>query len=163
MSSVLEVFDSLIDCTVAIPGSKSIANRALVCAAFAGEGTTVTNVSDGDDSVAMVRGLRALGATVVEVADGEFRFDSALDIDSTRFARVDAGLAGTTSRFLTAVGALRAGGTIIDGGGALRGRPMADLHDALAALGAHVNPIDKGGHLPVEVSAGAVRGGEIEI
>jgi len=163
VSSVLEVFDSLIDCTVAIPGSKSIANRALVCAAFAGEGTTVTNVPDGDDSVAMVHGLRALGASVVEVADGEFRFDSALDIDSTRFARVDAGLAGTTSRFLTAVGALRAGGSIIDGGAALRGRPMADLHDALAALGAHVNPIDKGGHLPVEVSAGAVRGGEIEI
>lgn len=163
MSSVIEVCDSPIYCTVAVPGSKSIANRALVCAAFAGEGTTVTNVPDGDDSIAMVRGLRALGVGVVEVGDGEFRFESALDFDSTRFSRIDAALAGTTSRFLTAVGALRVGGTIIDGGPALRGRPMADLHDALEALGAHVNPIDERGHLPVEVSAGAIRGGEIEI
>jgi 3-phosphoshikimate 1-carboxyvinyltransferase len=52
---------------------------------------------------------------------------------------------------------------VIDGGEALRGRPMADLHDALAALGAHVNPLGQSGHLPVEVSAGGIRGGEIEI
>ena len=163
VTSVIEVFDSPIDCTVVVPGSKSIANRALVCAAFAGEGTTVANVPDGDDSVAMMQGLRALGVDISEAGDGIFRFGSAIDIESARFARVDAGLAGTTSRFLTAVCALRAGGAIVDGAAALRGRPMADLHDALEALGAHVNPIDARGHLPVEVSAGAIRGGEIEI
>jgi len=163
VSFVPEVFDAPINCKVAVPGSKSIANRALVCAALAGGGGSVTNVPDGDDSAAMVLGLRALGVDVVGVGDGEFRFDSALDMHSTRFVRVDAGLAGTTSRFLSALVALRAGATIIDGGAALRGRPMADLHDALTALGARVNPIATAGHLPVEVSAGAVRGGEIEI
>lgn len=163
MSHVIDVFDGPIDCTVAVPGSKSIANRALVCAALAGDGTTVANVPDGDDSVAMVHGLRALGVEVVETDEGFRRFDTALDPELDRFARVDAGLAGTTSRFLTAVCALRRRGAIIDGGAALRGRPMSDLHDALAALGAHVNPLERPGHLPVEVSSGALRGGEIEI
>lgn len=159
----IEVFEAPVDCTVTVPGSKSIANRALVCAALAGGGTTVTNVPDGDDSVAMVHGLRALGVSVVESGEGSWRFDSALEFGLARFARVDAGLAGTTSRFLTAVCALRSGGAIIDGGTALRARPMADLHDALVALGAHVNPLDLPGHLPVEVSSGAIRGGEIDI
>ena len=69
VTSVIEVFDSPIDCTVVVPGSKSIANRALVCAAFAGEGTTVANVPDGDDSVAMVHGLRALGVDIEAVRE----------------------------------------------------------------------------------------------
>jgi 3-phosphoshikimate 1-carboxyvinyltransferase len=162
-SHAIGTFGGPVDCTVAVPGSKSVANRALVCAAFAGGGTTVANVPDGDDSVAMVRGLRSLGVDVAESADGVLRFDSAIDLDSTRFARVDAGLAGTTSRFLTAVCALRGGDAVVDGAAALRGRPMADLHDALAALGAHVNPLERHGHLPVEVSAGGIRGGEVEI
>ena len=163
VSTAIETFDLPLDCSVSVPGSKSIANRALVCAALAGDGSTVTNVPDGDDSVAMVHGLRALGVSVTNTGEGSFRFDSALDAGAGRYARVDAGLAGTTSRFLTAVCALRQSGAIIDGGDALRRRPMADLHEALAALGAHVNPLGEPGHLPVEVSAGAVRGGEIEI
>lgn len=154
---------SPLDCTVAVPGSKSIANRALVCAALAGSGSQVANVPDGDDSTAMVRGLRDLGLEVIEEVSGTFRFESALDLDSMRFARIDAMLAGTTSRFLTALAVLRVGMTVIDGAEALRGRPMTDLHDALAALGAHVNPLVASGHLPVEVSRGALRGGAIEI
>ena len=163
VSRDIPVFDSPIDVTVEVPGSKSIANRALVCAALAGDGSTVANVPDGDDSVAMVHGLRDIGIAVDSPDVGTYRFASGLDLSSSRYARIDAGLAGTTSRFLTALCALRATPSIIDGGDALRRRPMADLHDALAALGAHVNPVDRVGHLPVEVAAGGLRGGEIEI
>lgn len=161
--SVLSVFDVPVNATVEVPGSKSIANRALVCAALAGGGSTVANVPDGDDSIAMIRGLRDLGVTVEDSGDGSFRFVSSFDPTSSRYVRIDAGLAGTTSRFLTALCALRDTPAIIDGRAALRGRPMADLHDALVALGAHVNPIGDPGHLPVEVAAGGVRGGDIEI
>lgn len=159
----IPVFGAPVDLTVGVPGSKSVANRALVCAALAGAGSVVSNVPDGDDSVAMIHGLRALGVDVVSPEEGVYRFESGLDTSSARFARVDAALAGTTSRFLTALCALRSTPAIIDGGASLRRRPMADLHDALAALGAHVNPLAENGHLPVEVAAGGVRGGEIEI
>ena len=40
-------------------------------------------------------------------------------------------LAGTTSRFITALAALGAGPYVIDGEPPLRARPMAPLHDAL--------------------------------
>lgn len=163
MPSEIPVFDGPIDVTVEVPGSKSIANRALLCAALAGGDSMVTNVPDGDDSVAMVHGLRDIGIAVDSPDVGAYRFASGLDLSSSRYARIDAGLAGTTSRFLTALCALRTTPSIIDGGDALRRRPMADLHNALAALGAHVNPLDLVGHLPVEVAAGGVRGGEIEI
>lgn len=152
-----------VDCTVAVPGSKSIANRALVCAALAGGGTEIANVPDGDDSVAMIRSLRDLGVDIAEPDIGTFRFMAGLDLESARPVRVDAGLAGTTSRFLTALCALRSGPTVVDGGEALKRRPMADLHDALAALGGHVNSFGQPGHLPVEVSRGGIRGGDIEI
>ena len=99
----LPVITAPVNCTVAVPGSKSIANRALVCAALAGGGTELSNVPDGDDSTAMIHGLRALGVDIVGSDNGTLRFESALDLSSERFVRVDARLAGTTSRFLTAL------------------------------------------------------------
>ena len=49
-------------------------------------------------------------------------------------ATLDARLAGTTSRFLTAVAALGTAPITIDGSAPLRNRPMAPLHEALAEL-----------------------------
>lgn len=152
-----------LDCEVRVPGSKSIANRALVCAALAGGGTTVSGVPDGDDTTALVDSLRRLGVVIAEEADGVLRFVTALDAGSTETVHLDARLAGTTSRFLTALCALRAGTTVVDGLDALRRRPMADLHDALRGLGAHVAAMEEPGHLPVEISRHALRGGEVEI
>ncbi|MFZ8998150.1 MAG: 3-phosphoshikimate 1-carboxyvinyltransferase, partial [Ilumatobacteraceae bacterium] len=43
-------FDGRPIATVSVPGSKSIANRALVAAALATGPTELTNVPDGDDT-----------------------------------------------------------------------------------------------------------------
>jgi 3-phosphoshikimate 1-carboxyvinyltransferase len=66
-------------------------------------------------------------------------------------------LAGTTSRFLTALAATGAGPYTIDGLPPLRTRPMTPLHDALVTLGATVTAGNSWGHLPVTVS-GPLRG-----
>jgi 3-phosphoshikimate 1-carboxyvinyltransferase len=76
---------------------------------------------------------------------------------------VDAQLAGTSSRFLTAVAALIGSTTVIDGGEPLRGRPMGELHEALSQLGADIEWLGQRGHLPVAVSRGEMKGGEISI
>jgi len=139
-----------VDATVWVPGSKSVANRALVCAALA-EGTTVlAGLPDGDDTVAMLACLEGLGLEIdrgvdeVTVEGGRSRM--------RRFgSTLDARLAGTTSRFTTALAALAPGPVRIDGGDALRRRPMGPLHDALTALGVTVRPLGAPGHLPVEV------------
>ena len=53
-----------LDATVEVPGSKSIANRALVCAALADGQSTLRGAPEGDDTEAMIDCLRVLGLEV---------------------------------------------------------------------------------------------------
>ena len=126
-----------IDAIVDVPGSKSIANRALFCAALAEGDSVLANVPDGDDTQAMVAALRALGLEI-EVDGSRVRIRGGRSRWRPGPLRLHAGLAGTTSRFLTALCALGKGAYTIDGDAPLRARPMAPLHEAMTALGARV-------------------------
>lgn len=148
-----------LDVTVEVPGSKSIANRALVCAALADGPSTVGGVPDGDDSVALVEGLEVLGVGAERTGRGVRIVPPS---DRWRAGSIDARLAGTTSRFLTAVAALGRHTTVVDGAPPLRRRPFRPLLEALATLGAVVEPLDRSGHLPVAVT-GPARGGRVEL
>lgn len=145
-----------IDATVTVPGSKSISNRALLCAALAEGPCTLDGIADGDDTVAMVDCLGRLGI-VVEVADDRAVVHGGGGNLPVGPVVLPTRLAGTTSRFLTALAALGPGPYIIDGEAPLRSRPMAPLHDALSHLGAIVHAMDRPGHLPVQVRAGERR------
>ncbi len=151
--------DAPVIADVAVPPSKSIANRALICAALA-EGTSeVVGIAPGDDTRAMIACLQQLGAGIGErVDDGLLVADVAGTGGELTPGpmRLETGLAGTTSRFLTAVAALGTGEYTIDGLPPLRARPMGPLHDSLVALGATVTPAEIEGHLPVTV-AGPLR------
>jgi 3-phosphoshikimate 1-carboxyvinyltransferase len=148
--------------TLQLPGSKSIANRALVCAALASGRSTLANVPDGDDTIAMIDALKRLGVGV-EVADRVATVDGAGGHLAPGPLTLDAHLAGTTSRFLTALAVLGPGPYLIDGAPSLRARPMAPLHDALATLGARVTPLGEVGHLPVEIDRAGARGGALSL
>jgi 3-phosphoshikimate 1-carboxyvinyltransferase len=147
---------------VRVPPSKSIANRALVCAALVDGTSEITGIAPGDDTMAMIDCLERLGCGIgLRDVDGE----SVADVAGTgaSFPRqpvtLPTRLAGTTSRFVTALAALGAGPFTIDGDPPLRSRPMAPLHDALVALGATVEATESWGHLPVTVS-GPLRGAD---
>lgn len=149
-----------IDAIVDVPGSKSIANRALFCAALADGESVLSNVPDGDDTQAMLASLRALGLEVdsaVGLTEASSRAGSTVRVVGGRSRllpgplTLHAGLAGTTSRFLTTLCALGNGAYTIDGDPPLRARPMAPLHDAMTALGARVRPRESVGHLPVTI------------
>lgn len=139
---------------VAVPGSKSVSNRALVCAALASGESVLHGLADGDDTSNMISGLRLLGAHVTAASGAEtpVRVQGPIDTTTTESVRIDAGLAGTTSRFLTAVGALRRGPTTITGGPGLRARPMGELHRILREMGFVVHA-EHEGFLPVVVRA----------
>lgn len=145
---------------VTVPGSKSVANRALICAMLADGDSRLIGLPVGDDTNVIVSVLKELGM-ITTIDDGQVL------VSGSRRVRlpgiIDASLAGTSSRFLTAVAGLCESTTIIDGGDALRVRPMNDLHGALESLGAEVAPLGEFGHLPVSVSAGKMVGGEISI
>ena len=117
--------------TVAVPGSKSIANRALAIAALAGGDSELFGLPDGDDTVGMLDCLAGLGISFER--SGAARAPSPAAGGHARRAgpMLDAALAGTTSRFVTAIAALADGPVMIDGDPPLRNRPMSGLHDAL--------------------------------
>lgn len=148
-----------VDATVALPGSKSITNRALVLAALAGGPSLVRHPLLARDTRLMIDALRALGASVetegdsVRVTPAPVRGDAA----------VDTGLAGTVMRFVPPVAALARGDVRFDGDPQARLRPMGTVLDALRALGVS---IDDGGRgtLPFTVAGtGAVPGGDVTI
>ena len=142
-----------IDAVATVPGSKSIAHRALICAALARGDSTIKGLPDGDDTQAMLQALMMLGATFsLDGADANIQ--ESIDLNRTDAITVDANLAGTTARFLTAVGALRRSPITVTGNASLRSRPMKDLHLALEQLGAIVSWQNEKYCLPVTVQRG---------
>ena len=149
-----------LDAVVQVPGSKSVANRALVCAMLANGESVVGGLPDGDDTAVIVSVLSELGRCR-QLSDNTFVISG--NASGSLPGIVDARLAGTSSRFLTAVAVLSESTTVVDGGEPLRARPMHDLHDALTALGADVVHLGAPGHLPVSVSRGHCVGGQVSI
>ena len=141
---------------VRVPGSKSIANRALICAALSEGRSTLQNLPDGDDTSAMLSGLSALGVEVVLSG-------SSAEVVRTRALQsgtIHAELAGTTSRFLTALAATSGSNISIDGHERLMRRPIGPLLAALRSLGARI--ADQDGGLPLTVN-GPLHGGAVSI
>jgi 3-phosphoshikimate 1-carboxyvinyltransferase len=98
----------------------------------------------------MLQGLNMLGAAF-SLDGADAHVERSIDLERTDAITVDANLAGTTARFLTAIGALRRGPVTVTGNASLRSRPMKDLHLALEQLGAGVSWQDDKYCLPVTV------------
>jgi 3-phosphoshikimate 1-carboxyvinyltransferase len=142
---------------VAVPGSKSVTNRALLLAALSGGEASVTGAPATRDTALMVGALRALGVPIRP--DGEriaFGAHEALRGGGS----VDCGLAGTVMRFVPPAAALADGPVRFDGDPRARERPMSTVLDALRTLGARID----GDRLPFTLhGAGALTGGEVVI
>ena len=151
-----------VDASVDVPGSKSIANRALVCAALADGRSTIEGLPAGDDTAALVE---CLGAARDHRSSSTRTGRSSTDVAGHSLPgplTLPARLAGTTSRFVTALAALGPGPYVVDGDPPLRTRPMGPLHDALVELGASVRPLESPGRLPVEIT-GPATGGRVAV
>ncbi|MDX6228812.1 MAG: 3-phosphoshikimate 1-carboxyvinyltransferase [Frankiales bacterium] len=139
------------------PGSKSITNRALLCAVLAEGVSTLSGALFADDTEAMIDAVRALGAELT-ITDGDITVRGIGSGIRTVSADVDCRKSGTTSRFILPAVALSSGRCVVDGGDQLRARPFGPLLEALASLGAHVESLDRPGYLPVAVTGPALGG-----
>src|SRR3989441_279081 len=122
---------------VAVPPSKSVANRELILSALAkGRSRLDLGPMDpGDDVRTMVGALGALGYRV-DWDGGEITVHGGSSLSGRAGAVVDAHDAGTVARFATALAVLGSGFVTITGSPRLRERPMAPLIRALRSLGA---------------------------
>lgn len=125
--------------SVKLPSSKSISNRALILNALSSSSYGVENLSDCDDTNLMVNALQSKGSTF------------------------NVGAAGTTMRFLTAFLSKREGEWTITGTERMKNRPIKVLVEALNALGAHIDYVEKEGFPPLHIQGRALRGGEISL
>jgi 3-phosphoshikimate 1-carboxyvinyltransferase len=150
-----------VSATVAVPGSKSVTNRALVLAAIADGPSRIAKPLHARDTALMAAGLAQLGVGVEEIVT-----DSGIDWVITPAplsgpASIDCGLAGTVMRFLPAIAAMATGDIRFDGDPRARVRPMKTIIEALKALGVSIDDGDRG-TLPFTMhTTGSVRGGEV--
>ena len=149
------------DATIAIPGSKSITNRAVLLAALAEGRSELSGALFSDDTRYMSEALRALGVHVeVDEAAARIAIDGCGGAWPVRAVDLFVGNAGTAMRFLVAALCLGHGHYRIDGTARMRERPIGELVDALRQLGAQVDA--PGGTPPVTTQGGLV-GGRAEL
>lgn len=150
------------DATVVLPGSKSLTNRALLCAGLAEGRSELTGVLFSDDTEAMLAALTGMGAQVEE--DRPAHTVSITGIGGRLPAEpliIDARQSGTTGRFLAPLIALAPGGGMLDGHEQLRTRPMSDQLEAMRSLGATLSAVDD--RLPLSSTGGGMRGGAVTV
>ena len=148
------------DATITVPGSKSITNRALICAALADGTSVLEGALWADDTEAMVDCLRALGIDIDVDGDRITVHGQGGAIPATE-ARLDVRLSGTTARFIAPVAALGHGRYEIDAAPPMRRRPMAPTFDALAVARCGIEELGEPGCLPVVIHSDGVRGGRV--
>lgn len=141
--------------SVAVPPSKSLAQRYLVAACLAGPPSQVDNVPEGEDFTLLLAALQKVGFQLrVEGAKV-----SVEGFSPVAGATLFLGNNGTGLRLLLAVLASLPGRYLLDGVPRLRERPIGGLLTALRALGARIT----GESLPLVVEGGELAGETVRL
>jgi 3-phosphoshikimate 1-carboxyvinyltransferase len=117
------------------PGSKSLTNRALICAAFSEGQSTLRSALRSDDTEVMIAALQTIGVGITQSDAG--RTLQVEGLPRAQVRRSDArhelfiGNSGTTVRFLTAALSALGGSFRLHGVPRMHERPIGDLVAAL--------------------------------
>ena len=132
------------DTPISLPASKSICNRVLTIVALSDGVGDVYNVSDCDDTNAII---------------------NAITMHQKGEKYINIGAAGTAMRFMTAMLALRTKATVtIDGSARMRKRPIKELVDVLCQLGAKIEYAGESDSCPpLLIRQAPMRGGTVSI
>ena len=132
------------DTPISLPASKSICNRVLTIVALSDGVGDVYNVSDCDDTNAII---------------------NAITMHKKGEKYINIGAAGTAMRFMTAMLALRTKATVtIDGSARMRKRPIKELVDVLCQLGAKIEYAGESDSCPpLLIHQAPMRGGTVSI
>src|SRR6266850_511436 len=127
-------------------GSRSISNRVLLLASLSRGETEIGGLLDADDTRVMKVALEKLGV--------EFKNSSVKGVAGPfpiKKAELFLGKDGTAFRPLTAALALSNGDYRLSGVPRMHERPIADLVDALRAIGARIDYLGRQGYPPLHI------------
>jgi 3-phosphoshikimate 1-carboxyvinyltransferase len=148
-----------IDTTIAVPGSKSLTQRALIAAALADGRSTLLGPLTSEDTDYTSKALEQMGIKVQKETDC-WRVDGAGGRISAPEEEIFLGNNGTATRFLTSVAALGDGVFIIDGEKRMRERPIGPLMEALRGWGVDIRSVMDTGCPPLRITSHGLPGGE---
>jgi len=133
----------------AVPGDKSISHRSLILGACAVGETRIAGLLEGEDVLATAAAMRAMGADVERLGDGEWRVHG-LGIGGLLQpeAAIDCGNSGTSARLLMGLVASHGIITSFVGDASLSKRPMGRVIEPLSLMGASFTP-SPGGRFPL--------------
>lgn len=138
-----------------VPGDKSISHRALIFGAMAIGETRISGLLEGEDVLDTAKAMRAFGATVTDLGDGNW---SVRGVGVGGFAEpdtvIDCGNSGTGVRLIMGAMATCPITVTFTGDASLNKRPMARITDPIALFGAR-SVGREGGRLPMTI-VGAV-------
>lgn len=153
-----------IDLDIAVPGSKSITNRALVMAALADGPVELSGMLRSDDTYYMIECLQKLGFEVsVDWSRNACRLMGRGGVIPSNGAELFVGAAGTVMRFLSAFAALGKGRFRLDGVPRMRERPIEDLLQGLRLMGVKAQSEQNNQCPPVIVDADGLPGGHTAV
>ena len=134
-----------------VPGDKSISHRALILGALAVGETKVTGLLEGQDVLDTAKAMRAFGAEVTRLGEGEW---SVHGVGVGGFAEpanvIDCGNSGTGVRLIMGSMATSPITATFTGDASLNKRPMGRVTDPLALFGARSYG-RSGGRLPMTI------------
>ena len=139
MKYIVSKSDKTLKGSIVLPGSKSVANRALIIHALSYSPYPIENLSDSDDVRVM---------------------NEVINSNSNIF---DIGHAGTAMRFLTAFLAQIVGEWTITGSERMKQRPIGILVDALNKLGARIEYLENEGFPPLKIYGSHLKGCVLEL
>ncbi|WP_238901308.1 3-phosphoshikimate 1-carboxyvinyltransferase [Clostridium sp. YIM B02500] len=125
----LKIYPGKLSGEVKIPPSKSMAHRAVICAALGDGVSKVTNIDYSDDIIATIEAMSALGAKITKKEDylEVYGINSQENIEANSVKRdrtIDCNESGSTLRFLVPIAALFEGVNRFVGRGNLGKRPL---------------------------------------
>ena len=135
--------------TIRVPGDKSISHRSIMLGALAVGETKVTGLLEGEDVLATAAAMRAMGASVERLGEGEWRVNGVgVGALLQPEAPLDMGNSGTSTRLLMGLVASHAISATFIGDASLSKRPMGRVIEPLSQMGAAFEA-SEGGRLPL--------------
>ncbi|MDI6820197.1 MAG: 3-phosphoshikimate 1-carboxyvinyltransferase [Candidatus Hodarchaeaceae archaeon] len=159
--AILRVKPSTLAGEVTAPPSKSYTHRAFSIGLLARGESRVIDPLLSFDTLATIDASRILGAEVKQEGT-TWRIVGTAGHLEPRADLIDVRNSGTTLRFMSAIAALSPSSVHLTGDASIRARPMGQLIETLAKLGARARCEGPRGRPPVVVGGG-LKGGEVEI
>lgn len=137
--------------TIRVPGDKSISHRSIMLGALAVGETRVTGLLEGEDVLSTAAAMRAMGASVERLGNGEWSVHG-VGVGALLQPQnpLDMGNSGTSTRLLMGLVASHPITATFIGDASLSKRPMGRVIEPLSQMGAAFEATD-GGRLPLTV------------